>query len=571
MSSHLDMTGFIASVVEEEERKQQVDDSDEEDNDLFEDSDDDLPQQSLRYHSPGGVSGKVLKERQLQNARNRRMLEAVAPRLEILRNLPFFIQFETRVEIFREFVGRDQALRRGGFTDPDEWRVSIHNRSRGDALLRRHQATIQRGDIFHSAFKQLDALGEGLKEPIMISFVDRFGQLEAGIDGGGVTKEFLTSLMGEIFDPNDPAQLFVANDQNLLYPNPGKLDEVRYLHRGPGKDEGAASKAAVERVLAQYRFLGRIIGKCLYEGFLIDATFAGHFLIRWALTGGTTQASQESGYHPTIDDLRDLDQSLYHGVLKLKHYTGDVEADFGLNFTVIDSFTAGTNRNRNGDDGSGDDGALLVHKRTRPLKPSGADIPVTNTNRPEYIYLLANHRLRTQSWFQTNAFLSGLRDMIQPMWLSMFNQSELQHLVGGDNAAIDVDDLRNHTEYSGVYSIGDDGREHPTIELFWDVLREMGEGERRAVVKFVTSTPRAPLGGFGHLVPRFTIRDAVGNRSLGDAIGSGGGGGGDDSEGRLPSTSTCVNLLKLPKYASAGVLRDKLLYAVNSGAGFDLS
>ena len=40
---------------------------------------------------------------------------------------------------------------------------------------------------------------------------------------------------------------------------------------------------------------------------------------------------------------------------------------------------------------------------------------------------------------------------------------------------------------------------------------------------------------------------------------------------RLPSTSTCVNLLKLPLYKDEKTLKEKLLYAVNSGAGFDLS
>jgi ubiquitin-protein ligase E3 C len=32
-----------------------------------------------------------------------------------------------------------------------------------------------------------------------------------------------------------------------------------------------------------------------------------------------------------------------------------------------------------------------------------------------------------------------------------------------------------------------------------------------------------------------------------------------------------VNLLKLPRFKSKEALRNKLLYAVNSGAGFDLS
>lgn len=40
---------------------------------------------------------------------------------------------------------------------------------------------------------------------------------------------------------------------------------------------------------------------------------------------------------------------------------------------------------------------------------------------------------------------------------------------------------------------------------------------------------------------------------------------------RLPSASTCINLLKLPPYRSASVIRAKLLYAVKNVAGFDLS
>jgi ubiquitin-protein ligase E3 C len=135
----------------------------------------------------------------------------------------------------------------------------------------------------------------------------------------------------------------------------------------------------------------------------------------------------------------------------------------------------------------------------------------------------------------------------------MFNQSELQTLIGGDSSEIDVDDLRRNTAYGGVYQIGDDGLEHTTVQLFWKVLKELDDSDRRKVLKYVTSTPRAPLLGFSQLNPVFSIRDA-----------------GSD-EDRLPSTSTCVNLLKLPRYSTAKILREKLLYAVNSGAGFDLS
>jgi ubiquitin-protein ligase E3 C len=191
---------------------------------------------------------------------------------------------------------------------------------------------------------------------------------------------------------------------------------------------------------------------------------------------------------------------------------------------------------------------------TRELKPGGAQLPVTNDNRLVYMSYVARHRLQAQPYRQTAAFLRGLGGMVQPSWLNMFNQAELQTLIGGTSGSIDLADLRRNTVYGGTYVIGDNGEEHPTVKLFWRVLEEeWGEEERRALLKFVTSTPRAPLLGFAALRPSFSIRDS----------------GRDQT--RLPSTSTCVNLLKLPMYTSAEVLREKLRTAVFSGAGFDLS
>ena len=40
---------------------------------------------------------------------------------------------------------------------------------------------------------------------------------------------------------------------------------------------------------------------------------------------------------------------------------------------------------------------------------------------------------------------------------------------------------------------------------------------------------------------------------------------------RLPTASTCMNLLKLPEFKSDETLRTKLLYAIEAGAGFELS
>ena len=40
---------------------------------------------------------------------------------------------------------------------------------------------------------------------------------------------------------------------------------------------------------------------------------------------------------------------------------------------------------------------------------------------------------------------------------------------------------------------------------------------------------------------------------------------------RLPTAATCFNLLKLPNFKSKKVLKERLLYAIKSESGFDLS
>ena len=46
----------------------------------------------------------------------------------------------------------------------------------------------------------------------------------------------------------------------------------------------------------------------------------------------------------------------------------------------------------------------------------------------------------------------------------MFNQQEVQILIGGVNSPIDVDDLQRNTKYGGLYD-----EKHETIIAFWKV------------------------------------------------------------------------------------------------------
>ena len=91
----------------------------------------------------------------------------------------------------------------------------------------------------------------------------------------------------------------------------------------------------------------------------------------------------------------------------------------------------------------------------------------------------------------------------------MFNQQELQVLLGGVNTPIDIEDLKRHTNYGGLFN-----DQEPTIRAFWKVRQSrayvlfmlqtfMGffsqvvegfDGEqRRALLRFVTSVGRPPL------------------------------------------------------------------------------
>lgn len=137
--------------------------------------------------------------------------------------------------------------------------------------------------------------------------------------------------------------------------------------------------------------------------------------------------------------------------------------------------------------------------------------------------------------------------MIELDWLRMFSPRELQILISGTHTPIDVDDLKQHTTYSGGYAV-----DHPCIKAFWKVVTDLNETQKRQLLKFVTSCSRPPLLGFKNLNPPFTVHFA-------------------GKVDRLPTASTCMNLLKLPEYIEVETLRQKLLYAIESGSGFELS
>ncbi|RHY05706.1 hypothetical protein DYB37_012935, partial [Aphanomyces astaci] len=198
----------------------------------------------------------------------------------------------------------------------------------------------------------------------------------------------------------------------------------------------------------------------------------------------------------------------------LKTYDGDV-SDLGLTFSI-------------GQDCFG------VHKEVE-LVPGGSSVGVTGDNRYRYIHLAAHYYLNGQIARQSAAFVAGLRDVVDVKMLHMFNEPELQVLISGTTSAFDME-----------------------VRLscwLWKALESFSPSERGLFLRFVTSCQRAPVLGFHSLHPPFCVQKiSIRNDDV-----------------KLPSAATCFNTLKLPTYSSYKVLREKLLTAITSGAGFEMT
>ncbi|ONM62672.1 E3 ubiquitin-protein ligase UPL6 [Zea mays] len=272
--------------------------------------------------------------------------------------------------------------------------------------------------------------------------------------------------------------------------------------------------------LQYFNFLGSLLGKAMYEGILVDLPFATFFL---------SKVKQKYNF---LNDLPSLDPELYRHLLFLKHYNGDI-SELELYFVIVN--------NEYGE------------QCEEELLPGGRDMRVTNDNVITFIHLVANHRLNYQIRAQSTHFLRGFQQLIPKDWIDMFNEHEIQVLISGSLESLDIDDLRSNTNYSAGYH-----PDHELVEMFWEVLKSLSSDNQKKFLKFVTGCSRGPLLGFQYLEPKFCIQRA-------------GVPGLEEHADRLPTSATCMNLLKLPPYKSKEQMQTKLLYAINSEAGFDLS
>ncbi|CAG8451338.1 3081_t:CDS:10 [Diversispora eburnea] len=348
---------------------------------------------------------------------------------------------------------------------------------------------VRRSNIFEEAYSEImRQQPQDLKKRLMIKFDG-----EDGLDYGGLSREFFFLLSHEMFNPFYCLFEYSAHDNYTLQINP---------HSGINPEH-----------LNYFKFIGRVVGLAIFHRRFLDAFFIISFykMILKKKVGLPDMESVDADFH------RSLKWALEN----------DITDVFDLTFSTEDD--------RFGEVVSVD------------LKENGRNIPVTEENKKEYIDLITEWRVSKRVEEQFKAFMEGFNQLIPQDLISVFDERELELLIGGI-AEIDVDDWKKHTDYRG-YTESDD-----VIQWFWKCVRSWDSEKKSRLLQFTTGTSRIPVNGFKDLQGsdgprRFTIEKA-----------------GDVSQ--LPKSHTCFNRIDLPPYKNYEALVGKLTLAVEETVGF---
>jgi len=439
----------------------------------------------------------------------------------VLTVVPQAMPFNRRVNLFNSLLESDKLRTQD---ETAAFRQMMMNIDEGEEaeISGRERVTIRRDALYSDSKQSLNILGKRLRKKVQVTFVNKHGQEEAGIDGGGVFKEFLDDLIKDAFLPQTVRE--EGNEgENGYHPDFFSVTPLQTLKVNTTFDGNNA-------ILSNYEFLGRVLGKSIYESILVEPQFCLPFL------------NKLLGKQNSLDDLKNLDPEYYKNLKSLRHMSAQEINDLGLTFELHESATT-----------------------TIDLMPGGSAIPVTKENVIQYIHLVSHQKMNVRGSRQISAFLHGFRDIIPAQWVRLFSAYELQKLISGDDAVkgIDVKGMMSVMRYSGGLHPS-----QPIVQWLWQVVEEMTPGQQRKFLKFMSSCSRQPLLGFGSMVPAPCIQQT---RLREDDHGNDVAEGLDTGNIRLPTSSTCMNLLKLPKYTSVEMLREKLLYAIESASGFELS
>ncbi|KAF2847186.1 hypothetical protein T440DRAFT_214556 [Plenodomus tracheiphilus IPT5] len=353
------------------------------------------------------------------------------------------------------------------------------------------QLSVRRDQVFLDSFKSLY-----FKSPDEM----KYGKLsirfhgEEGVDAGGVTREWFQVISRQMFNADYALFVPVASDRTTFHPN--RLSSINPEH------------------LMFFKFIGRIIGKALYEGRVLDCHFS------------RAVYKQIMGKQVNLKDMETLDLEYYKSLEWMLH--NDITDIITETFSVeVEAF-----------------GEMQVVD----LIENGRNIPVTEDNKQEYIRLITEHRLTGAVQEQLEHFLKGFHDIVPAELVSIFSEQELELLISG-LPDINVDDWKNNTEYHNYTAAS------PQIQWFWRAIRTFEKEEQAKLLQFITGTSKVPLNGFKELegmngFSKFNIHRDYGSKD------------------RLPSSHTCFNQLDLPEYESYEDLRKALYTAMTAGGEY---
>ena len=346
---------------------------------------------------------------------------------------------------------------------------------------------VKRPTILSDSFEQFMRVNpEDLKKKLTIRF-----EGVAGLDYGGVAREFFFLLSHQMFSPI--YGLFEYSGHNTL--------------------QISSKSCIMPEHLDYFRFIGRVVGVAVFHQKFMDAFFVGSFY------------RQILGMDCTLEDMESVDDVLYKGLVWMQE--NDV-TDMMYTFSVDDE--------------------QFDQKVEVELKPGGKDIDVTNENKSEYIELLTDWRINKRTFDQMEAFNRGLSEVIPRHLLQIFDDRELELLIGGISE-IDIDDWYKYTDYRN-FTTSDE-----QVRWFWKCVREEFDNEKRArLLQFATGTSRVPVNGFKDLQgsdgPRHFCIERI------------------DDQNMLPKSHTCFNRIDLPLYKDYDTLVKKLTMAIEETIGF---
>ncbi|KAG0086114.1 putative E3 ubiquitin-protein ligase HTD2 [Podila epicladia] len=359
--------------------------------------------------------------------------------------------------------------------------------------------TIRRDFIIEDALVQLqDKSHEDLKKQLKVKFVN-----EEGIDEGGVQKEFFQLAMRELIDPK--YGMFKTNEESRLC----------WFAQNPLDDELS---------LDEYNMVGRLIGLAIYNGIILDIHFPLALYKKLAMTTDAQGDYRKLDEQWELDDLWEIDPTLARGLSQLESFEGDVLEAYDRTFQIeFESF-----------------GQTFQHD----LVPDGANIPLTNDNRGEFVKEYLKFYFTSSIAKQFNAFSEGFHLVTLGSAIQLFRPEEVEQLICG-SPDLDFNALEQITQYEGGFHA-----KSRIIRWFWETVHAYEEKDKKRLLFFTTGSDRVPIGGLGQL--SFTISK-----------------NGPDSM-RLPTSHTCYNTLMLCAYSSKERLQERLMTAIGNAEGFGL-